>query len=288
MKLKYKLNWISSVDPNNKEQLDNLSQKMGDYYSRNSSYYKDIAESEFLWVDGDYIPHQKIIEAAHKANNILEIGCGESSILKYHPELGRKYSGIDFSEEIITKNKIRFPDADFSIILDPHSYPFQDQQFDLIFSVFVLEHTVYPKKILDECIRLLKPGGSIVILAPNYLDNGFLPSQQVSKDLSSGRDLIKKGNLIGTMRAILYNKILIPSKCRKLARNLPGFYINTNPLCFKVDEFRPDVDAVYVVSEKEIELYMDTRKFQKMEKETDFIDFTRERKLCFQIFKHIL
>ncbi len=282
---KFKLEWISSIDPENNNKLNHLSAKMSDYYTNNLIYYDDISDSEYLWNDKNYLPHMQIIASAGNADKILEIGCGESSILKHHPEISHKYSGIDFSPKIIEKNQKRFPGAGFSSIEDPLAYPYPDASFDLIFSVFVLEHTVFPQKFLNECIRLLKDGGEIIILAPNYLDNGFLPSQQVSEGLLSGRELLKKGRLLEAIRAAWYNKILIPNECKKLRRNIPGFYINTNPICFKIKEFEPDVDAVYVVSEKEIEVYMKQKGFNKVENSSDLAQFTQSRKLCFHIFK---
>lgn len=282
---KYDIEWISSTDPKNQFKLDQLAKKMGDYYTNNTAYYGDIEDSETLWVDKNYLPHQKILEKAKKAENILEIGCGESPILKFYPELSSKYTGIDFSPKIIANNRKRFPKATYSEIDDPYAYPFQDKQFDLIFSVFVLEHTVFPQKFLNECMRLVKPGGEIVILAPSYLDYGVLTSQQVSEDLSSGRELLKKGDLIGTIRAALYNKFLIPNKCKKLSNNLPGFYINLNPLCFRVPKFQSDVDAVYVVSEREIEMYFNSKGLQKIKNPDSLDQFVRSRKLCFQIYK---
>ncbi|MDO9551460.1 class I SAM-dependent methyltransferase [Rhodonellum sp.] len=284
---KYKIEWISSIDSKNNQKLAQLSEKMSAYYTTNTVYYSDISDSEFLWTDSSYLTHRKILERARVSETILEIGCGESPILKFNPELMSKYSGIDFSPNIIANNQKRFKEATFKTIENPTEYNYPDGHFDLIFSVFVLEHTVYPKKFLDECIRMLKPGGEIIVLAPSYLDNGFLPSQQFAEGLKSGRELLKKGRLISALRAALYNKLLIPRMCKKLANKIPGFYININPLCFKTQEFKPDVDAVYVVSAKEIEMYMAENKFIQVDNEVDLNEFIRDRKLCFQIFKEI-
>ncbi|PZX57800.1 methyltransferase family protein [Algoriphagus ratkowskyi] len=282
---KYTIDWVSSIEPKNSKKLNELSQKMGDYYTNNTVYYDDISNGEFRWKDESFLPCQKIVELAKVSPKILEIGCGESPILKIFPELIPKYSGIDFSPNIIANNQRKYQEADFSVINDPYSYPYKDEQFDLIFSVFVIEHTVFPQKFLDECIRMLKPGGKIIVLAPNYLDHGFMSSQQVSRNLSSGRELLQKGNILGALRATLYNKYLIPQKCRALMGEIPGFYINTNPICFQIDLFEPDVDAVYVVSEKEIGIYMDQRGLQKIDRSPELSDFLFRRKLCFQIFK---
>lgn len=282
---KYKIEWISSIDLKNKQKLVELSNKMSAYYTNNEVYYRDISDSEFLWTDENYLPHRKILERAYSSDKILEIGCGESAILKFNPELTPKYSGIDFSPKIIANNQIRFPEADFKSIENPIAYNFPDAHFDLIFSVFVLEHTVFPKKFLDECLRMLKPGGEIIILAPSYLDHNFLPSQQVSNGLYSGRELLKRGRLFGALRAAWYNKFLIPRKCKKLGNSLPGFYINMNPMCFKTREFKPDVDAVYVLSAKEIEIYMEQNSFKRTKIDIKTREFLHKKKLCFQIFK---
>lgn len=284
---KYKIEWISSIDSKNKQKLIELSNKMSTYYTNNSVYYSDISDSEYLWTDENYLTHRKILERAKNSEKILEIGCGESPILKFNPELMPKYSGIDFSPKIIANNQKRFPKATFKTISNPRHYNYPDAYFDLIFSVFVLEHIVFPKKFLDECMRMLKPGGEVIILAPNYLDNGFLPSQQIADGLTTGRRLLKKGRLFDALRATWYNKFLIPNKCKKLAKNIPGFYINVNPLCFKTNAFEPDVDAVYVVSDKEIEMYMAQNKFKKIDNDVYLAEFIRTRRLCFQIFKEI-
>jgi ubiquinone/menaquinone biosynthesis C-methylase UbiE len=284
---KYTIDWVSSIDENNLEKLNQLSQKMSDYYTHNAAYYDDISEGEFRWRDEGYLPTKKIVELAQDSQKILEIGCGESPILNVFPELIPKYKGIDFSHNLIENNQNKFPLANFSIITDPYKYPYDDEEFDLVFSVFVIEHTVFPSKFLNECIRLVKPGGKIVILAPNYLDYGFMRSQQVAHNLSSGRELFQDGNYLGALRATYYNKFLIPQKCKHLETQLPGFYVNTNPVCFKIDSFEPDVDAVYVVSEKEIGIYMENNGLQKLEKDPDLSEFLARRKLCFEIFKKI-
>lgn len=46
--------------------------------------------------------------------------------------------------------------------------PFKDESFDLIVSFQVLEHTQSPKQVLWESIRVLKPGGYLYFVIPNY------------------------------------------------------------------------------------------------------------------------
>jgi ubiquinone/menaquinone biosynthesis C-methylase UbiE len=47
--------------------------------------------------------------------------------------------------------------------------PFPDNSFDLVYSGNVLEHVQNPEKVLDEAIRVLKPGGVLHMEFPNFL-----------------------------------------------------------------------------------------------------------------------
>lgn len=46
--------------------------------------------------------------------------------------------------------------------------PFEDNSFDLIYSTNVLEHVNNPKKVISESLRVLKKGGFLQFVIPNY------------------------------------------------------------------------------------------------------------------------
>lgn len=48
------------------------------------------------------------------------------------------------------------------------NYP--DAAFDLVVCTEVLEHCQEPKTVLRECVRVLKPGGFLILSSPNYLN----------------------------------------------------------------------------------------------------------------------
>lgn len=282
---KYKIEWISSLDSNNGVKLNSLAERMSKFYSSNLSYYSQISESENYWLDNSQLIHKDIINQVKLASKILEIGCGESSILKFNKNFSEKYTGIDFSEDILNGNREKFPSANFQAIKNPTRYGLDTKGFDLVFSVFVMEHTVYPNKFLDECMRLVSNDGKIVILAPNYLDNDFMSSQQVASSLKDGRKLFAEGNIIEAIRSAYYNRILIPKTCKKLQSKIPGFYINVNPVCFSIGDFRPDVDAVYVVSQKEIDIYMQKHGFYPETLSVEIEAYKTKNRLFYQIYK---
>lgn len=46
--------------------------------------------------------------------------------------------------------------------------PFPDASFDVVFSSNVLEHTERPVEVLDEALRVLRPGGTLQFVYPNF------------------------------------------------------------------------------------------------------------------------
>lgn len=90
-------------------------------------------------------------------NNVLEIGCGSGELSKYL----KNYQGIDISE------KTPF------IIGDAQKLPFEDNSYDLILMLDLLEHT-NDKAVMKEVYRVLKPNGHVIITVPTFM---FLWSQ---------------------------------------------------------------------------------------------------------------
>lgn len=53
------------------------------------------------------------------------------------------------------------------VLADGQRLPFKMRSFDLVFSEFVFEHIPEPRAALEEIDRILRPGGSFVVLVPN-------------------------------------------------------------------------------------------------------------------------
>jgi len=251
------INWVSALDVNNKSLLEDLQHKMVNFYSNSGTYYEDIDFNYNIWDDLLMLPQQDIIDKLAEAQTVLEIGCGKANILAKSRELENKYSGIDFSPELIKANEKKYAGAEFKAIDDPKRFPYPGETFDVVFSHFVIEHTIYPHVFIDECIRLLRPGGTLLILCPDFLSKNRITSQRVGLSQGAGKSKLKEGKILDAFLTGVDNKIRLPYICakkRKLADLSPQFYINLNPTCF-TDVFIPDVDAVYVTYEKEMKKY---------------------------------
>lgn len=134
-----------------------------------NSYYKtlyeDIGVEEYSKKSAQIILELIKSEIKEK-DNVLEAGCGNGEFALILKEtLGIDIIGMEISESGIkkTKNKgINVIRADLQ-----SKFPFREEEFDVIFSGQVLEHLYNPDFFLDECFRVLKKGGKLILTTPN-------------------------------------------------------------------------------------------------------------------------
>lgn len=115
---------------------------------------------------------QKILPMIKKHKNIklLDIGCGRNcELLKAAEPYIIKGHGIDFKVSDIHSGKLII--KQIKIL---NTLPFQDNAFDFITMLAVLEHFLFPEKIVKEIERVLKPGGKLVITVPSKLSKPVL------------------------------------------------------------------------------------------------------------------
>jgi ubiquinone/menaquinone biosynthesis C-methylase UbiE len=99
--------------------------------------------------------------------SLLEIGFKNGLFLNACQVRGLKASGTEIRSDLYDAVKEKFPDLDLLLCTD-QTIPLPDQSVDYIVSFQVLEHVGSLETILGECIRLLKPGGTLYHICPNY------------------------------------------------------------------------------------------------------------------------
>ena len=93
---------------------------------------------------------------------ILEAGCGRFKHWEY-PE-GAQVSGVDISESQLDQNQ----HITEKFVGDVQTWE-TDRQWDVVISVYVLEHVDDPSRALANMVRWTKPGGLLVLAVPNAL-----------------------------------------------------------------------------------------------------------------------
>ena len=100
-----------------------------------------------------------------KNQKILELGCGRGEFLNEFVNYGLDGYGVDLSDYC----KKFFPNLKFKKTdLANERLPFDDNFFDIIYSKSIIEHFYYPEKVFQEAYRVLKPGGIIITLTPEW------------------------------------------------------------------------------------------------------------------------
>ena len=109
------------------------------------------------------------IEAAERVGGrILEVGVGTGISLPDYARRNRLV-GIDISAPMLRKAKERVDALGLSnvealAVMDAKHLAFPDDSFDVIVAQYVITAVPDPEATLDEFVRVLKPGGEIVLV----------------------------------------------------------------------------------------------------------------------------
>ncbi len=92
---------------------------------------------------------------------VLDAGCGDRCSVTMPPHVF--IVGLDNSPEALERNDR----VHQKILGDIQTYPLEASQYDLIVCVDVLEHLPHPQQALQNMWQALKPGGLMILRAPN-------------------------------------------------------------------------------------------------------------------------
>ena len=155
-----------------------------DHHSREQfyEYYSKASQSEqtlqrfrsardcILRMLGQSEPLTRILKVA-------DIGCGAGTQSMIWAELGHQVHGLDVNQPLLELAKERADSAgrviDFRVG-SATDLPWADQSMDVCLMFELLEHVAEWKVCLNECIRILKPGGILFLTTSNKL----CPAQQ--------------------------------------------------------------------------------------------------------------
>lgn len=146
-----------------------IDRKVTAYYASHSggAYYARLAK-QHLWED--MVRRKDFEKYCQTAADILDFGCGAGgltvALAEHFPD--KCIHAIDIGAQAAALIAASDTKVDFrqGSVLDA---PFSDGSIDLLISRFVIEHTIYPNKLISEAHRILKPNGIIYLLYPQLL-----------------------------------------------------------------------------------------------------------------------
>jgi len=95
---------------------------------------------------------------------LLEVGCGSGDMLKRMELLGWKVEGVDSDPQAVYAARCKDLSVRVGMLA---SQRYTDNRFDAIVMSHLIEHVHDPIGLLQECHRVLKYGGRLVIVTPN-------------------------------------------------------------------------------------------------------------------------
>lgn len=117
-------------------------------------------------------------QAARNAGRaVLEVGVGTGLSFKdYGPQY--EITGIDISEPMIARARMRcsagnYPWVRALLAMDASEMAFPRESFHAVVAQFLITLVEQPEKVLDECARVLKPGGEIILVNHFYSEKGL-------------------------------------------------------------------------------------------------------------------
>jgi SAM-dependent methyltransferase len=107
---------------------------------------------------------------AYRGKAVLDVGCGAGTDLARFAKGGAIVSGVDLSSSAIALARQNFVQQGLTADLreaDGEKLPFADNAFDFVFAHGVVQYTADDAALVNECRRVLKPGGTAVFQVYN-------------------------------------------------------------------------------------------------------------------------
>lgn len=143
-----------------------------------------------FWHRGKLVIVDQLIRPhLHAGSRLLEIGCGAGNLLLQATVGGSYPVALDLSMQALTFVRSRLeeaqsaPEAPGGFACTQaigESLPFRENSFDCILLSEVIEHLEAPQSSIREAVRVLCPGGRLLITTPNY--RSFWPVMEWAVD----------------------------------------------------------------------------------------------------------
>jgi SAM-dependent methyltransferase len=250
--------YLSALDPRSELPLLELERRMLRYYANPLYHEQWIRHANAAWRPEAHGAQLAAVARIPIGARLLEVGCGDTAaaaeLLQRVPDL--RYHGVDISIPAHRTRTLRLARASGAAL------PFAAAAFDVVLSMFTIEHATSPHRFLDECWRVLRGGGSLLIIAPDFLNNA-MASERVGFGYGTGREKLRRGQWLDALLTFFDSRVRLPlarQRRRQLLRKGAfDFPILTNPRCLRLSGFATDCDAVYPAAPEEISNYLHAR-----------------------------
>ena len=108
-----------------------------------------------------------------KGQQLLEVGCGIGTDLVRFARGGALVTGVDLAEtaiDLARKNVDLHGLTPVELrVANAEALPYPDNHFDVVYGHGVVQYTADPARLIAECHRVLKPGGTAIFMVYNRI-----------------------------------------------------------------------------------------------------------------------
>jgi SAM-dependent methyltransferase len=108
----------------------------------------------------------------YRGRTVLDVGCGAAVDLARFARGGAVVTGVDLTPSAIALARANFEQQGLAgqfEVADGEQLPFPDSAFDLVYAHGVVQYTAHPRRLVEECRRVLKPGGQAIFQVYNRI-----------------------------------------------------------------------------------------------------------------------
>ncbi len=125
-----------------------------------------IAEENY-WFRRHEIVYARLLDRC-AGKTVLEAGSGEGYGADMIAGVATKVTGLDYDESAVAHVRARYPRVEM-IQGNLAALPLADESVDVVVNFQVIEHLWDQAQFLRECLRVLRPGGELLISTPNRI-----------------------------------------------------------------------------------------------------------------------
>ena len=239
-----------------KEYYNTISDLLVDikYYYNGSLILDDIDSDPNSFIEQDF---NNVIKLSNLGSSVLEFGCGTGyffkRLIEKYPTIN--YHGFDLSENQIKNAKSLNPghEEKFSVIDWNLGLPFKDNSFDTLLFLETIGYTTNLNKLISECYRVLKPGGTLFSKHPGCTNTKAFYHILVQQDLKKISDEYGyEDNSLGMMmdvpkfiKSLEQNNFSVPE-----GYQIPIVDTSTHIKSFFKDEIKPFLEEYKLSSNR--------------------------------------
>jgi len=137
-----------------------------------------------------------------KGDKFLEIGPGRGDFLLAFKRLGLNCYGVDIEVNPNLSKEVEVKSGD----VERDKLPYADSEFDVVYHKSLIEHMDSPDNLMREAYRVLKPGGKVIVLTPDWVSQMKVFYEDITHKRPYDQTAVRDALAMGGFRNIVVER----------------------------------------------------------------------------------